>query len=70
MFTCKQCQYFVMRPKHIAQKTKVFGHCTMPRIKIRDPDAPACLRFQEKNTKKAIKKQLKMSGLSVSKKFN
>lgn len=52
MFTCKQCQYFVMRPKQIAQKTKVFGHCTIPRIKIRHPDAPVCLRFQEKTQTK------------------
>ena len=45
MSSCKECQYFIMRPEHIAQKTKVFGHCTMPRIKIKAPDSPSCLRF-------------------------
>lgn len=48
MSSCKECQYFIMRPKHIAEKTKVSGHCTMPRIKIKDPDAPSCLRFLPK----------------------
>ncbi len=48
MSTCKDCAYFVIRAKHIAYKTKVLGHCTMPRIKIRKPDDPACLRFCEK----------------------
>ncbi len=48
MSSCKECQYFIMRPEHIAQKTKVFGHCTMPRIKIKAPDSPSCLRFLPK----------------------
>ncbi len=48
MPTCKDCAHFVSRAKHIASKTKVLGHCTMPRIKIRKPDDPACLRFKEK----------------------
>lgn len=53
MSTCKECQYFVMHAKKTATKTKVFGHCTIPRIKIRNPDAPACLRFHEKSEKKS-----------------
>lgn len=45
MLSCKNCQYFVAHQKQTTAHTRVYGHCTIPRVKIRHPDAEVCLRF-------------------------
>ena len=51
MPSCKNCQYFVPHQKQTAAHTRVYGHCTVPRVKIRHPDAEICLRFTPNTTK-------------------
>lgn len=48
MPSCKNCRYFVPHKKQIAAHMRVYGHCTVPRVKIRHPDAETCLRFMPK----------------------
>lgn len=50
MNCCHDCRYYIIRSARSAQKTGVSGHCIMPRVKIRRADAPACLRFVQRES--------------------
>lgn len=45
MAHCQDCRFYVPHRNSHTASTGVQGHCIQPRVKIRQPDAPACLYF-------------------------